>query len=267
MQWNEQFLGLHGILYFPNCASWQPLLTDVVIFYIIKWPDWSYIGIRKERISINPQFNNLNPEKKERIINAAIKEFVQSGFEKASTNKIVEEARISKGSLFNYFSSKKDLYLFLIDYGVQVIESIYKQIDMSETDIFKRIEKIGLIKLQIQKRYPQVFDFLTSLSEEDSVEVKDEINKRTDSIFEEGLEKIYENIDFSKFREDIDIQKAIDILNWTMLGFGEKAVKQINSFEEVGEEFLNEWESYAKILKYSFYKKEDESWTYWKWEI
>lgn len=171
----------------------------------------------------------------------------------------MEEARISKGSLFNYFSSKKDLYLFLIDYGVQVIESIYKQIDMSETDIFKRIEKIGLIKLQIQKKYPQVFDFLTSLSEEDSVEVKDEIKKRTDSIFEEGLEKIYENIDFSKFREDIDIQKAIDILNWTMLGFGEKAVKQINSFEEVGEEFLNEWESYAKILKYSFYKKEDES--------
>ena len=36
-------------------------------------------------------------------------EFAQSGFEKASTNEIVKRSNISKGSLFNYFNSKKDL--------------------------------------------------------------------------------------------------------------------------------------------------------------
>ncbi|WP_442961067.1 helix-turn-helix domain-containing protein [Pseudogracilibacillus sp. SO30301A] len=34
-------------------------------------------------------------------MNAAIMEFVQSGFERASTNEIVKRANISKGSLFN----------------------------------------------------------------------------------------------------------------------------------------------------------------------
>lgn len=57
-------------------------------------------------------------EKQARIINAAMKEFVKSGYDKASTNKIVKEANISKGSLFNYFHSKKELYLYLIEYGV-----------------------------------------------------------------------------------------------------------------------------------------------------
>ncbi|SES90019.1 DNA-binding transcriptional regulator, AcrR family [Salinibacillus kushneri] len=209
---------------------------------------------RKGIIIINSIFNSLKSEKQERIINAAIKEFVQSGFEKASTNEMVKEAEISKGSLFNYFNSKKDLYLYLIEYGVQIIEEIYEQIDLNERDIFKRIEKLGLKKLQIHRRFPHVFDFLSSLRLEESDEVKDDIKQRVDSIFEEGVTKIYENIDYSKFREDIDIQKAIEILNWTMFGFGEKAVNQLTTFEGVGEEYLNEWESYSKILKYSFYK-------------
>src|SRR5690625_3355451 len=89
-------------------------------------------------------------------------EFAQSGFEKASTNEIVRKANISKGSLFNYFNSKIDLYLYLIDYSVQIIEQIVEQIDLNETDIFKRIENIGLKKLRIQRKFPQVFDFLVS---------------------------------------------------------------------------------------------------------
>ena len=193
-------------------------------------------------------------EKQARIINAAMKEFVQSGYDKASTNKIVKEANISKGSLFNYFHSKKDLYLYLIEYGVLIIEKIYEQIDLNETDIFQRLAKLGLIKRQIQGKYPQVFDFFKSLKSEESPEVKEEMNRITHSIYDEGMKKIYQNIDYSKFRDDIDIQKAIDILNWTMFGFGEKALNQLTTFEEVSEDYIKEWESYSEILKRCFYK-------------
>ncbi|WP_453992324.1 hypothetical protein [Bacillus nitroreducens] len=141
-----------------------------------------------------------------------------------------------------------------MEYSVQVIETIYEQIDFNETDIFKRIEKLGLKKLQIQKKYPKVFDFLISLTHEESEEVKDDINQRVNSIFDVGIVKIYENIDYSKFREDIDIQKTIEIINWTMFGFGQKAINQLNTFEEVGEGYLKEWESYSNILKNCFYK-------------
>ncbi|WP_234970565.1 TetR/AcrR family transcriptional regulator [Aedoeadaptatus urinae] len=44
---------------------------------------------------IYSKFNNLKPEKQKQIINAAIKEFVRNGFEKASTNEIVKRANIS----------------------------------------------------------------------------------------------------------------------------------------------------------------------------
>ena len=41
-------------------------------------------------------FEQLESEKKSHIINAALKEFAKNGYEKASTNNIVKEARISK---------------------------------------------------------------------------------------------------------------------------------------------------------------------------
>ena len=208
-------------------------------------------------MSIYSKFNNLKPEKQKQIINAAIKEFVQSGFEKASTNESVKRANISKGSLFNYFNSKKDLYLYLIEYGSQVIVNLNEQIDLSENDLFKRIERVGLQKFYVQQKYPQVFDFLASTKQEESVEVKDIIKQRLNPIYNQAMNKLYKDIDYSKFREGIDIEKAIEILNWTMFGIGEKGLKELVTFEDIGkfgEKYLAEWNVYAELLKYSFYK-------------
>lgn len=204
------------------------------------------------------KFEKLNSNKQKIIINAAMNEFVQNGFENASTNEIVKDANISKGSLFNYFNSKRDLYLYLMEYSIQIIEKLYQKIDFNETEIFKRIEDIGLVKLNIQLKYPKVFDFLASIVHEESSQVKNIVKQKVDTIQEQGIKQIYKNIDYSKFRENIDINKAMEILTWTMFGFGEKGIKQINNFDdmkEFGEQYLQEWKIYADILKKSFYKK------------
>ncbi|MGM8366399.1 hypothetical protein ACLIBG_13110 [Virgibacillus sp. W0181] len=140
---------------------------------------------------------------------------------------------------------------------MQILDRITEQIDLNETDIFKRIENIGLKKLHIQQQYPQVFDFLVSTKLEESTEVKEIIQQKVEPIYDKSRHKLYERIDYSKFRDGIDIEKVIEILNWTMFGFGEKGLKQINSFEninEFGEHYLKEWEVYSKLLKDSFYK-------------
>src|SRR5699024_1641414 len=116
----------------------------------------------------------------------------------------------------------------------------------------------GIQKLHIQQRFPRVFDFLASTIQEESDEAKEIIKQKVDPIYEQGLEKMYDCIDYSKFRKDIDIEKAIEILNWTMFGFGEKGLKQINSFEnlrEFGEKYLKDWNRSEDItyeLHYSF---------------
>lgn len=185
-----------------------------------------------------------------------MKEFGRNSYEKASTNEIIKEAEISKGALFNYFISKKALYLFLLDYAIEIIQKIYEEVDWSETDLFRRMKAIGLVKFKMYKQYPQVFNFLNTVSREESTEVKREIEDIYKDVIENGLQIGYKNIDMTKFREDIDIQKALNIINWTIFSFSEQQRKNINSFENTGAEVLNEWDEYFDILKGCFYKKE-----------
>ena len=57
-----------------------------------------------------PRFNKLTEDKRTRILEAAAKEFATFGYEKASLNKILEKAGISKGAAYYYFDDKADLY-------------------------------------------------------------------------------------------------------------------------------------------------------------
>ncbi|HEY5731869.1 MAG TPA: TetR/AcrR family transcriptional regulator [Anaerolineales bacterium] len=59
-------------------------------------------------------FFNLPEEKRKTIINAAIDEFAQHGLENGSTNRIVANSGISKGSFYQYFEDKQDVFMYLL---------------------------------------------------------------------------------------------------------------------------------------------------------
>src|SRR5690625_3469620 len=85
---------------------------------------------------------NTEPKKRDVILNAALKEFSLKGFDNASTNVIAKEAGISKGLMFHYINSKKDLFLFLYDYCADRINKEYIDLmNFNEKDIFKRLRK------------------------------------------------------------------------------------------------------------------------------
>ena len=60
-------------------------------------------------------FHNLPNEKREKIVNAAIEEFAEYGLENASTNRIVANSGIAKGSFYQYFADKLDVFNYLMD--------------------------------------------------------------------------------------------------------------------------------------------------------
>ena len=60
-------------------------------------------------------FLNLPEEKRQAVINAAIDEFAEYGFKAASINRIVANSGISKGSFYQYFDDKMDVFRHLLD--------------------------------------------------------------------------------------------------------------------------------------------------------
>ncbi|MEN6461288.1 MAG: TetR/AcrR family transcriptional regulator, partial [Syntrophomonas sp.] len=59
-------------------------------------------------------FLNLSEEKKKRIFEAAVQEFSTRRFSDASINQIVKNAGIPKGSFYQYFADKEDIYLYML---------------------------------------------------------------------------------------------------------------------------------------------------------
>ena len=49
------------------------------------------------------RFEKLNPERRRKILAVARTEFSRKGFDGASLNSIIQEAEISKGSLYYYY--------------------------------------------------------------------------------------------------------------------------------------------------------------------
>ncbi|HCX02871.1 MAG TPA: TetR/AcrR family transcriptional regulator, partial [Clostridiales bacterium] len=82
------------------------------------------------------RLSNIDEKKKIKIINSAMEEFSKNSYDKASTNRIVEKAGISKGSLFNYFESKKKLYEYLKVFSiVEIAEEIVENVNWEESDL------------------------------------------------------------------------------------------------------------------------------------
>jgi AcrR family transcriptional regulator len=57
----------------------------------------------------------LPAEKRERVLNAAIDEFSQRNVEEANISNIVRGAGIPRGSLYQYFDGKDDLYVYVFE--------------------------------------------------------------------------------------------------------------------------------------------------------
>lgn len=60
-------------------------------------------------------FYNLSDDKKQRIFDAAVKEFSARRFTDASINQIIKNAGIPKGSFYQYFNDKEDIYLYVME--------------------------------------------------------------------------------------------------------------------------------------------------------
>jgi len=207
------------------------------------------------------KFHAQDEEKQERIINAAMKEFL-SGFKAAATDTIVREAGISKGLLFHYFGTKENLYNYLISHAVKTIKTEFLSlINSHQPDILDTIWQMALLKRDVSHKYPAMFDFLTVAYLDMKNTGENEALLEFISLRENILTEAYIGADKSLFRDDVDSQDAINIINWATEGYAKSKVRDIDGINpgektrENYEDYLAEFEKIVKILKKCFYKE------------
>ncbi len=204
---------------------------------------------------MNPKFFNLPPERQDLIRSSAMIEFGEGTFKKTSADAIARRAGVSKGLLFHYFKDKRELYLYLFQYAMDVCIRQYmmKTCDFGETDFFLALEMGQKIKMDMVRRYPGLFRFvMRAYYERDSI-LSPKLRRGLNSLLETTSRDFITRMDLYKFREGVDPWEVIRLL--TLAAEGMMARTGACTAEEI-ELLFAEYKKYADMLRAHLYREE-----------
>jgi len=205
---------------------------------------------------MKPAFFNIPELKRESIINASIDEFASHGYEKSSTDRIILAAGISKGGLYEYITSKEELFIFITEhtygelYGF-IRNGLKNDGDEVPDDILERFRLVSSIAIDFYIKKPEYIRFISST------------NRINDPVLEEKIKKIFMKqflIVFGTIRGDTlryDRERLIDLLIWLLAKTRDDflhAIKKNKNVKKLKSIYNNNWEFYLSVLKTGIYK-------------
>ncbi|MEI6127164.1 MAG: TetR/AcrR family transcriptional regulator [Pseudomonadota bacterium] len=154
--------------------------------------------------------SKIREKRKEQIFEAAVCCFIENGFDETKLETIAAKAHISKGGLFHYFKSKKDLFLELFQFRVnkyfEEMKTYIKDGDSPEKKLRILIQTAGNFLKQNEDFYKFCLEFL-------SMGVRDqEIRRVMTDFYKSSLETfhniIVQGIQTEHFEKDLDSEKT-----------------------------------------------------------
>jgi AcrR family transcriptional regulator len=101
---------------------------------------------------------NLEESKRLAIIQASIVEFADANYAQASLSQIVKDVGIAKGSMYQYFMDKEELYLYIVQLASDhMMAELQQRIPLSvlaSGDLFKILREYFSITVSIAQEYP-----------------------------------------------------------------------------------------------------------------
>lgn len=198
-------------------------------------------------------FHELDSFKKAKIIRVGIAEFARYGYTNSSTNRIVKDCGISKGSLFQYFKNKEDFYFYILD-GItsELTAALDSKTGELSNDFFLRVIDYSQLEFAWYIQNPDKYKIIISAFAKSDTDIYHKIVARY-SLTGEGIYyRLMEGIDASVFCRDK--QKAIDIMKWFLSGFNEDYLSKISpqknaDIEQLKRDYAASLTEYLEILK------------------
>jgi AcrR family transcriptional regulator len=160
------------------------------------------------------------PEAKRRgVYDAALHAFADHGFSKASMNTLVKQAGISKGSLFQYFRSKQDLFDGVVALAVGRVKSQLKDVrDKTRGEpLCDRLESLLLSGFTFVDAHPRLAKIYFQLLQTGDAPFGTDRLRRLNDLSRGFLEDILSEASRAgELRQDLDLSKIAFLLNAMM---------------------------------------------------
>lgn len=153
-------------------------------------------------------------DKRTKILKASVKVFSQYGFHKAKIEDIAKEAGIGKGTIYEYFDSKKNLFIEMVEYCVIEYKNEIEKILSNDKNIEDKILSICKYHGKFIKEKIDMVQSIFSQSNILSKDMKTRLLKEKLEIFNLLRSIIKEGVDNGELRKDLDI----DLATFSLIG-------------------------------------------------
>lgn len=202
-------------------------------------------------------FLNLKEPKKTRIIEACFDIFSRFGYERTSTDRIIAAAGISKGGLYEYVDSKKELFLFLADYAFGEIyghlnSRIREEGRKLPSDILERFWHTTQLAADFYLAHPSMIRFVVMT---DGIR-EPVLRAAIDELFRGHFEPLFERFDARALR--FAPGKVLDLIHWLLVKTRMDFLHALDSDTDpvlVKRHYFEKWEFYLSVLREGIYKK------------
>ncbi len=163
-----------------------------------------------------PTFFNLPEEKRQRIAELAIDEFARQPYAKFSVSRLVAGAGIAKGSFYQYFEDKLDLYRWILfDYlAARKLAFLRAHPPPESADFFEQLEHIFLSAVRFGLTHPHLSRVAAAVWHHDPADEKmTSLTTELDQMRRANLRAILQQgIDSGHVRPDIDLDLSAELV-------------------------------------------------------
>jgi TetR/AcrR family transcriptional regulator len=202
-------------------------------------------------------FFKLAEAKREKIVSACLTEFGSHGFDKAALDRIVEAAGISKGGLYEYISTKEELYLYTVELSyAKLYDYIYATIEGAglslPDDLLERFSLVAKTAIGFYVEHSDMIGIIAGASRiEDAA-----LAEKAKAIFEAHFSRIFSSSGDGGLA--VSKERLVEFLKWILVKTRNDFLKEIHSgaqIETVTARYVEEWDFFLSVLRRGVYAK------------
>lgn len=169
-------------------------------------------------------FFNLPEDKRKRILQAAVREFADKGYVEGSVRNIALAAEVAKGSMYQYFEDKKEIFLYIFDEAVK--QRVYLLSEVIKNNVhksfFEVIEQLILCEFKYARENTELYKICKNIRGETGKEISKEVEKRIKLMgYEQKYNLVKDAVEKGEIRGDISIEFASYMVSVMLGGFGD----------------------------------------------
>jgi TetR/AcrR family transcriptional regulator len=204
---------------------------------------------------MKPTFENLPEEKRLRIIRACIDEFGERGYDAGSVDGIIKRAGISKGGLYEYVTSKEELFLYIAEYTYGRLYDYLRDRIQTESaglpkDLLERLRHVSELAVDFYLEHPEFIYFIVR-----TYNLPDErLDAQIKSTFTSNFLDLFGDIGADRLR--FPKERILELAMWLLLKTRYDFLTEIRTEGDtavIKRDYMQNWDFYLSVLRNGIY--------------